>query len=72
MGTGVTDSIVDDVKRHELHFSFIDGRVTDVCASPKESTHALNIKKGILSAFQVASEDWTKSQNITEVFRLYL
>ena len=70
LGNGVTDAIVDDLKRHELHFSFVDGRVADVCASQKESTQALNIKKGILSASQVASEDRTKSQNITEVFFL--
>jgi hypothetical protein len=57
-----------DVERHELHFSFVDGRVVDVCSSPLETSATLNIKKGILSAFQMSSEDWSKSQNITEVY----
>jgi hypothetical protein len=56
-----------DVERHEVHFSFVDGRIADVCSSPDETSLALNIKKGVLSAFQLNTDDWTKSKNITEV-----
>jgi Lipoprotein amino terminal region len=66
--TGVYDwDFANDIQRNNLQFSFVDGRVADVCAAENESTFALNVKRGILSAFQMSSEDWTKSQNITEV-----
>ena len=64
---GDTATFASDVERHEVHFSFVDGRIVDICSSPDETTLALNIKKGVLSAFQMSSDDWTKSQNITEV-----
>ena len=67
INTNTFEDFTKNLERHDLHFSFVDGRIVDVCSSPDESTQALNIKKGILSAFQMSSDDWSKSQNITEV-----
>ena len=50
-----------------LRFSYQDGVVDHVCAGNREEPWTLNIKKGILSAFQNSMDDLSKSQNITEV-----
>ncbi|GFS10552.1 microsomal triglyceride transfer protein large subunit [Elysia marginata] len=49
-----------------LRFSYQDGVVDHVCAGNREEPWALNIKKGILSAFQNSMDDLSKAQNLTE------
>lgn len=40
--------------RSALRFSFQDGRVEELCAAPTEETWVLNLKRGLLSAFQTS------------------
>ncbi|GFO07001.1 vitellogenin [Plakobranchus ocellatus] len=49
-----------------LRFSYQNGVVDHVCAGNREESWALNVKKGILSAFQNSMDDLSKAQNITE------
>ncbi|XP_076069593.1 uncharacterized protein LOC143041514 [Oratosquilla oratoria] len=37
---------------HDLHFSFQDGRINEVCPHPQEDPRALNFKRAILSSLQ--------------------
>lgn len=61
----------EDFKRHLeaniLKFSFQDGRVDAVCASSVEPEWVVNIKKGVLSAFQNSMLHFETDQTIQEV-----
>nr|XP_002124291.1 uncharacterized protein LOC100186072 [Ciona intestinalis] len=43
------------LQRNPLHFNFQDGRIPEICSSNDDPTWVLNIKRGMLSAFQVSS-----------------
>lgn len=53
-----------DLERYSLHFSFQDGRISDICPTEGDTVLALNIKRGFLSAFQTSGD---KSEMISEV-----
>lgn len=50
-----------------LRFSFQDGRIDQLCPSAEESIWALNLKRGLLSAFQNSMVDLTKGAHLYEV-----
>lgn len=50
-----------------LRFSFQDGRIDQLCPSADESIWALNVKRGLLSAFQNTMVDLTKGAHLYEV-----
>lgn len=47
--------IKTDFETHAVQFGFYNGRVGEVCSDPDETQFALNVKKGMLSAFQVTA-----------------
>lgn len=51
----------------ELRFAFQDGRIGDICPSAGETTWALNIKRGILSAFQNSMSSLKENTHVHEV-----
>uniref|UniRef100_A0A1C9ZV19 Apolipophorin long isoform n=1 Tax=Uroteuthis edulis TaxID=55720 RepID=A0A1C9ZV19_9MOLL len=52
--------------KQPLKFSFQDGRIDHVCAMDEEQPWTLNIKRGILSAFQNSMDSFDRNQNLTE------
>ena len=52
-------NIVQDLKtgleKNIVNFGFYNGKIGEVCWESEESATVLNVKKGILSAFQVAA-----------------
>lgn len=52
-------AIIQDLKsgleKNMLNFAFYNGKIGEVCWESDESATVLNVKKGILSAFQVAA-----------------
>lgn len=50
-----------------LRFSFVDGHVQSICADQEEPVWVLNIKRGILSAFQNTMETLDEDQRVFEV-----
>lgn len=40
------------LEQHDLPFTFDDGLVSSICPSPEDPIWSVNIKRGILSAFQ--------------------
>lgn len=55
-----------DLQKHDLRFSFHDGLISEVCSDDEEATWALNLKKGILSAFQNTMTRFDVDFNATE------
>ncbi|ELT91281.1 hypothetical protein CAPTEDRAFT_206171, partial [Capitella teleta] len=49
-----------------LRFSFVDGHVQSICADQEEPVWVLNIKRGILSAFQNTMETLDEDQRVFE------
>ncbi|XP_029653133.1 uncharacterized protein LOC115226285 isoform X2 [Octopus sinensis] len=56
----------DALMKQGLRFSFQDGKIEEVCPMSEESTWVLNIKRGILSAFQNSMDDLDRDVNVTE------
>ncbi|CAI9742359.1 apolipophorins-like [Octopus vulgaris] len=56
----------DALMKQGLRFSFQDGKIEEVCPMSEEPTWVLNIKRGILSAFQNSMDDLDRDVNITE------
>ncbi|XP_029654055.1 vitellogenin-like, partial [Octopus sinensis] len=56
----------DALMKQGLRFSFQDGKIEEVCPMSEEPTWVLNIKRGILSAFQNTMDDLDRDVNITE------
>ena len=54
------------LEKHSLRFSFQDGIVAEICPIAGEATWILNIKRGILSAFQNSMDDLSRNQNLKE------
>ena len=50
-----------------MRFSFQDGVVDHICSGSVEDAAVMNFKKGILSSFQNSMDDFSKTQNVTEV-----
>uniref|UniRef100_A0A7G3AUB2 Putative lipoprotein n=1 Tax=Lutzomyia longipalpis TaxID=7200 RepID=A0A7G3AUB2_LUTLO len=44
--------LAEDVTKYELRFSFQDGLIAEICPHDDEENWVLNLKRGILSAFQ--------------------
>ncbi|RUS87830.1 hypothetical protein EGW08_004429 [Elysia chlorotica] len=49
-----------------LRFSYEDGAVEHICTATREEPWVMNVKKGILSAFQNNMDDLRTDQNVTE------
>ncbi|GFS01680.1 apolipophorin [Elysia marginata] len=49
-----------------LRFSYQDGAVEHICTATREEPWVMNVKKGVLSAFQNNMDDLSKDQNVTE------
>ncbi|ELU04621.1 hypothetical protein CAPTEDRAFT_222921 [Capitella teleta] len=49
-----------------LRFSFIDGQVESICGEQEEPVWAMNIKRGILSAFQNTMESLDEDKRVFE------
>ncbi|XP_036371107.1 uncharacterized protein LOC118768536 [Octopus sinensis] len=56
----------DALMKQGLRFSFQDGKIEEVCPMWEEPTWVLNIKRGILSAFQNSMDDLDRDVNVTE------
>ncbi|XP_069127420.1 uncharacterized protein [Argopecten irradians] len=54
------------VESHPLRFSFQDGVIDELCPSDDEPTWVLNIKRGILSAFQNGMESLDGQHEVSE------
>uniref|UniRef100_A0A915L5G5 Vitellogenin domain-containing protein n=1 Tax=Romanomermis culicivorax TaxID=13658 RepID=A0A915L5G5_ROMCU len=48
--------LVKDLEKFPLAFSFDNGAVRDICPSKDDTVEALNIKRAILSSFQIAND----------------
>ncbi|CAI9742356.1 apolipophorins-like [Octopus vulgaris] len=59
----------DALMKQGLRFSFQDGKIEEVCPMWEEPTWVLNIKRGILSAFQNSMDDLDRDVNVTEKVR---
>ena len=55
------------LERQPLRFSFQDGVVEELCPSEDDELWALNVKRGILSAFQNSMSRLDSDQTVTEV-----
>lgn len=49
-----------------LPFAFQDGQIDHICSSDEDSSHSLNIKKGILSSLINSMERFDESQEVSE------
>ena len=63
-------SFAKTLEQYPMRFSFQDGTIETVCPLEKESAWAVNIKKGILSAFQNSMDSFETSYSGLEVSRL--
>ncbi|XP_043065229.1 LOW QUALITY PROTEIN: uncharacterized protein LOC108101203 [Drosophila ficusphila] len=59
-------SLHGDLTQNVLRFSFHDGLISEVCPQAQETAWVLNIKKGILSAFQNTMMRFDVDSNTTE------
>lgn len=59
--------LCDQLKEQPLPFDMIDGRVTVIYPDPEESELILNLKRGIISAFQVNPEGEDSTRVVEEV-----
>ena len=61
----------DDLSRHlsarPVHFSYQDGRVVALCAEEEDPEWVLNIKRGVLSAFQNSMDHFNADHVVSEV-----
>ena len=53
-----------------LRFSYQDGSIEHICTATREEPWVMNIKKGVLSAFQNNMDSLKESQNVTEVMKV--
>ncbi|KAH8289923.1 hypothetical protein KR018_003642 [Drosophila ironensis] len=61
-----SSSLREDLSQNLLRFSFHDGLISEVCPQQGEAPWVLNIKKGILSAFQNTMMRFDVDSNTTE------
>ena len=65
----------DKLEMYPLVVAVTDGRVQRVCSHPDDDTWAINMKKGVASAFQISVPSLSSTNsglNFTEVTSLYL
>jgi len=62
----VTQALNQQLTAHTLEFGFDDGRVRTVCPHEYDPIWVINIKKGILSAFQQSYDSPTESESLIE------
>ncbi|XP_014673849.1 PREDICTED: uncharacterized protein LOC106814086 [Priapulus caudatus] len=55
------------LEEEQLRFAFQNGRIDDICPTAGEKTWALNIKRGILSAFQNSMSNLNEDSHVTEM-----
>ncbi|XP_071116773.1 uncharacterized protein [Haliotis cracherodii] len=55
-----------NLERFPLRFSFQDGIVEELCPAESETTWALNIKRGLLTAVQNSMDNLEKNQRVQE------
>lgn len=60
------------LEQNPLRFSFQDGIVEELCPSYDESAWVLNIKRGVLSAFQNTMNAFATDQKLTEVNKIII
>ncbi|GFS05085.1 apolipophorin long isoform [Elysia marginata] len=60
------DSFRRGLEASPLRFSYQDGAVEHICTATREEPWVMNVKKGVLSAFQNNMDDLSKDQNVTE------
>ena len=55
------------LERNPLRFSFQDGRIEELCPAENEPEWVLNIKRGLLTAFQNSMDQFESDQHVDEV-----
>ena len=55
------------LENSHLKFSFQDGKIEDICPSDEETTSSLNLKRGLLSAFQNSMSQHDSEEDMQEV-----
>jgi hypothetical protein len=50
-----------------LRFAFLDGAVDEICPYEDEDLWALNVKRGVLTAFQNSMRQLEKEEHVQEV-----
>ena len=68
----ITDEPLDDWQltsslEAPLRFSFQDGKVEDLCPSDEDNVQSINLKRGVLSAFQHSMNQHTDNEDMQEV-----
>lgn len=57
-----------ELEKHPLRFNFHDGHIdAEVCSVEDDSQTALNVKRAVISLFQVAASQSFSSNVVTEV-----
>jgi hypothetical protein len=55
------------MEANPLRFSFVDGHIQSICADQNDPVWVVNIKRGILSAFQNTMDSLEEDQRVFEV-----
>jgi len=61
-----SDAFKRALETRPLRFSFQDGRVQELCTTTEESEWVLNLKRGVLSAFQNSMEHFSADHTVQE------
>ncbi|KAK3089687.1 hypothetical protein FSP39_005602 [Pinctada imbricata] len=61
-----TGEFKSELEQYPLRFSFQDGIIEELCPTLEESSWSLNVKRGILSAFQNSMDSFDRDQNLVE------
>ena len=64
---GQSETDVASLVSRPLRFGFVDGHVTEVCGASEDSARDLNLKRGILSAFQTTFDGRYETEQEDEV-----
>ena len=59
-------TFIEALQQNSLNFGFENGRVREVCATSADPLWVINLKKGVLSAFQQSVSTLYISENVTE------
>ena len=69
----VTPTILGKLlEKNPVRVSYQDGTIEELCLSAPELPEIINIKKGILSAFQISMTDINKDETTTVVSKLWI
>ncbi|XP_067140225.1 vitellogenin-like [Centruroides vittatus] len=61
LANDISKAKLRELTRHDLPFSFEDGKISEICPAPEEKRNVLNIKRAILSAFQNSMKNFDDS-----------